>query len=84
MKKGFYIDEDRQRLLIQGDRQLLVLYPGEIIQAVLSDEELYIKANKRGKNEIRTQKNEYRTNKRNEDMQKQIQKEEAEALRNSI
>lgn len=84
MKKGFYIDKDRQRLLIQGDRQLLVLYPGEIIQAVLSDEELYIKANKRGKNEIRTQKNEYRTNKRNEDMQKQIQKEEAEALRNSI
>lgn len=84
MKKGFYIDKDRQRLLIQGDRQLLVLYPGEIIQAILSDEELYIKANKRGKNEIRTQKNEYRTNKRNEDMQKQIQKEEAEALRNSI
>ena len=84
MKKGFYIDEDRQRLLIQGDRQLLVLYPREIIQAVLSDEDLYIKANKRGKNEIRTQKNEYRTNKRNEDMQKQIQKDEAEALRNSI
>ena len=84
MKKGFYIDKDRQRLLIQGDRQLLVLYPGEIIQAVLSDEELYIKANKRGKNEIRTQKNEYRTNKRNEDMQKKIQKDEAEALRNSI
>lgn len=84
MKKGFYIDKDRQRLLIQGDRQLLVLYPREIIQAVLGDEELYIKANKRGKNEIRTQKNEYRTNKRNEDMQKQIQKEEAEALRNSI
>lgn len=84
MKKGFYIDEDRQRLLIQGDRQLLVLYPGEVIQAVLSDEELYIKANKRGKSEIRTQKNEYRTNKRNEDMQKQIQKDEAEALRNSI
>ena len=84
MKKGFYIDEDRQRLLIQGDRQLLVLYPREIIRAVLGDEELYIKANKRGKNEIRTQKNEYRTNKRNEDMQKQIQKEEAEALRNSI
>ena len=84
MKKGFYIDEDRQRLLIQGDRQLLVLYPKEVIRAVLGDEELYIKANKRGKNEIRTQKNEYRTNKRNEDMQKQIQKEEAEALRNSI
>ena len=83
MKKGFYIDEDRQRLLTQGDRQLLVLYPREIIQAVLSDEELYIKANKRGKNEIRTQKNEYRTNKRNEDMQKQIQKDEAEALQNS-
>ena len=84
MKKGFYIDEDRQRLLIQGDRQLLVLYPREIIRAVLGDEELYIKANKRGKNEIRTQKNEYRTNKRNEDMQKQIQKDEAEALQNSI
>ena len=84
MKKGFYIDKVRQRLLIQGDRQLLVLYPREVIEAVLSDEELYIKANKRGKNEIRTQKNEYRTNKRNEDMQKQIQKDEAEALRNSI
>ena len=84
MKKGFYIDEDRQRLLIQGDRQLLILYPSEIIEAVLGDEELYIKANKRGKSEIRTQKNEYRTNKRNEDMQKQIQKEEAEALRNNI
>ena len=84
MKKGFYIDEDRQRLLIQGDRQLLVLYPKEVIRAVLGYEELYIKANKRGKNEIRTQKNEYRTNKRNEDMQKQIQKDEAEALRNSI
>lgn len=84
MKKGFYIDEDRQRLLIQGDRQLLVLYPKEVIRAVLGDEELYIKANKRGKNEIRTQKNEYRTNKRNEDMQKQIQKDEAEALQNSI
>ena len=84
MKKGFYIDKDRQRLLIQGDRQLLVLYPREVIQAVLGDEELYIKANKRGKSEIRTQKNEYRTNKRNEDMQKQIQKDEVEALRNSI
>ena len=60
------------------------MYPKEVIRAVLGDEELYIKANKRGKNEIRTQKNEYRTNKRNEDMQKQIQKEEAEALRNSI
>lgn len=84
MKKGFYVSDDGTKLLIQGDRQLLVLYPREIIQAVLSDEELYIKANKRGKNEIRTQKNEYRTNKRDAELQEQIHREEVEALRENV
>lgn len=63
MKKGFYVEDGGQRLFIQGDRQLLILYPNEIIQAVLLDEDLYIKANKRGKSEIRIQQNEARQTK---------------------
>ena len=66
MKKGFYVEDGGQRLFIQGDRQLLILYPKEVIQAVLDNEELYIRANKRGKSELRIQKNEYREAKNNE------------------
>ena len=84
MKKGFYVSDDGTKLLIQGDRQLLVLYPGEIIRAVLKDEELYIKANKRGKSERRIRTNEYRTNKRDAELQEQIRREEVEALRENV
>ena len=84
MKKGFYVSDDGTKLLIQGDRQLLVLYPGEIIRAVLKDEELYIKANKRGKSERRIRTNEYRTNKRDAELQEQIHREEVEALRENV
>ena len=84
MKKGFYVSDDGTKLLIQGDRQLLVLYPREVIQAVLKDEELYIKANKRGKSERRIRTNEYRTNKRDAELQEQIHREEVEALRENV
>lgn len=84
MKKGFYVSDDGTKLLIQGDRQLLVLYPGEIIRAVLKDEELYIKANKRGKSERRIRTNEYRTNKRDAELQEQIHREEVEALKENV
>ena len=43
------------RIIVTGDRQILVLYPKEVRQLILNDPDLYVTALKRGKGEKRTQ-----------------------------
>ncbi len=54
-----YKSTDR-RIIIESTRQILVFYPDEIKKLALTDEELYIKALKRGKSELRYRANERR------------------------
>lgn len=80
MKKGFYIRDNR--LLVQGDRLLLVLTPKEVIDSILNDKELFAKACKRGKSELRYQQNEQRMQKEEERIAQQMQASEAEQMNN--
>ena len=48
------------RVIVTGDRQVLVLYPKEIRTVLQKDPDMYMKALKRGKSEIRYQANERR------------------------
>ena len=48
------------KIIVTGQRQTLVLYPGEIRGLLQHDPDLYIKALKRGKHERRTQASERR------------------------
>ena len=57
--KDKYITKD-ERIIIQAPKHILVLYPSEIQRAILRDEELYIKALRRGKSELRYRANEKR------------------------
>lgn len=43
-----YLKKD-DRLIVTGERQVLILYPSEIRELIKSDFDLYIKALKRGK-----------------------------------
>lgn len=79
MQKGFYVRGDK--LLVQGDRLLLVLTPKEVIDAVIADEALFIRSCKRGKSELRTMQNEQRIQKQEQRLAEQIRKDEAEAMR---
>ena len=82
MKNGFYVRQDK--ILVQGDRLLLVLTPKEVIDAVLQDEELFMKSCKRGKSERRYMQNEQRMQKEEARLKEQIQKDEADLLRDVI
>ena len=48
------------KIIVNGDRQMLVLYPGEIRRLLTNDPDLYVTALKRGKAEKRTQSTERR------------------------
>ena len=78
MQKGFYLRNGN--LLVQGDRLLLVLTPKEIIDAVTNNEELFMRACKRGKSELRTIQNEQRTYKREQQLAEQIRRSEADLM----
>lgn len=56
-KKYLHCDK---RIIVTGDRQVLVLYPKEVRQLALSDPDLYVTALRRGKNEKRMQETEKR------------------------
>ena len=58
MKHGMYLQDDK--LLVSGKRQLLVLSQEDIEHAVVRDWDVYMKALKRGKSELRIMKNEER------------------------
>lgn len=51
---------DDEKIIVPLHKHIAVLYPAEIQKLLLKDEELYIKAMKRGKSEKRYQANEYR------------------------
>ena len=80
MEKGIYID--RGRLLIQGDRMLLVLTPKEVIDAIVKDEDTFMKACKRGKHELRTLQNVKRMQKDEERIAEKMRQNEAKMMRN--
>ena len=82
MQKGFYLRNGN--LLIQGDRLLLVLTPKEVIDAVLQDEELFIRSCKRGKSELRYMKNEQRMQKDEARLADQIRKDEADMMQDAM
>lgn len=48
------------RIIVRGERQVLVLHPGEVRTLLQSDPDLWMKALKRGKSEKRIQANEKR------------------------
>lgn len=78
MQKGFYVSGDK--ILIQGDRLLLVLTPKEVIDTVVNDEELFMRACKRGKSELRAIQNEQRTHKREQQLAEQIRRSEEDLM----
>lgn len=47
-----YLQKD-DRLIIKGERQVLILYPSEVRNLLKSDSDLYVKALKRGKSMLR-------------------------------
>ena len=55
-----YLQQD-ERIIVDGDRQIIVLYPGEVRRLLQRDPDLYMKALKRGKSELRYRQNERRT-----------------------
>lgn len=58
MKHGMYLQDGM--LLVSGKRQLLVLSQEDVEHAVVRDWDVYMKALKRGKSELRIMKNEQR------------------------
>ena len=60
MKHGMYLQDDNKTLLVSSTRQLLVLSQKDIEHAVVRDFDVYMRALKRGKNELRCRKNEER------------------------
>jgi hypothetical protein len=49
-----------EKIILSFSKHIAVLYPSEIQKLLLTDDELYIKAMKRGKSEKRYQANEKR------------------------
>ena len=60
MKHGMHLQDNDKTLLVSSTRQLLVLSQEDIEHAVVRDFDVYMKALKRGKSELRYQKNEER------------------------
>lgn len=56
-----YLQQD-DRVIITGERQMLILFPGEIRNLLKHDLDLYVKALKRGKSEKRLRASEKRRN----------------------
>jgi hypothetical protein len=59
------------KIIIILHKHIAVLYPSEIQKLLLNDEELYIKAMKRGKSEKRYQANENRESRCNQEIEGQ-------------
>ena len=54
-----YLQKD-DRIIVTGERQIIVLYPAEVRGLLKGDPDLYMRALKRGKSELRYQVNERR------------------------